>query len=163
MTATPQRWEFGRVESVDDLPDFTPVEFHLYGYDRETKQEHDFEFHALSTQPFGSTLDVMRQQNDQGEVPANVAIAFLYDCLIPSERARWDEVVHKGELYFKIEALVEMAQTLLAYYGEGEANRPTSPPSGSPDGRLPAGPTSTVVHNGRVSTSVPSTQPTPLM
>ena len=158
-------WEFGRV-APEDLPDFEPIPFVLYGYEIPDGIEHAYTFHARATQPFGTTLDMMRKQNAKGEVEASAAIAFIESCIIKEDIDRWREVVSDpdNDMHFQQEALVEMAQALLVHYAQGDPAvevRPTSPRSASRGGRQTAGRTSTVVHDGRVSHSQPSELATP--
>lgn len=155
-TTKPEAWEFGRLEP-EDLPDFEPIEFTLFGYDRKTKEEHGFVFHAKSTQPFGSTLDIALESDDKGDIPGNVAVKYLYDCLEEDDRAEWDEVVHRGPLHFDADALAQMAQKLIEFYNGGdEAVRPSGPRSARRAGSRRAGGTTTVEHSGRTSTSARS-------
>lgn len=152
-------WVFGRVENPEtDLPDFTPIEFTLIGYDTDTREEVPFKFRARATQPFGNMVEVMRSSNVEGEVDVSVAIGYLEACVIDEDRERWNETIHRSKLHFQNAALGEMAQKFVTYYAEvdGTDLPPTQGP-GSSAGPRRAGGTTRVEHNGRVSTSERST------
>jgi hypothetical protein len=155
---TPQdEWVFGKVENPEELPDFTPIAFTLVGYDRDTREEHDFTFHARSTTPFGASIDIMRELDSSDPTRNNAAaVRFIEDCLEPTDRERWQEVVHDGALHFERDTLAQLAQKLVDYYfvaEGGEGTLPSPPRSVRRNGSRQTGGTTTVEHAGRVSTS----------
>jgi hypothetical protein len=153
-------WQFGKIEP-EELPDFTPIEFTLFGYDQETLEEQAFTFHARATMPFGGAYDAFRATNEKGRVNAAVAARFLGECLLEEEQEEWDSFIHSKTIHIKATAITEITTKLMEHYGAGDGERPTPPRSARRGGQRQTGGTATVKHSGRVSTSSRSASATP--
>ena len=119
----------GRVEHPEDI-DLEPIEVPVIGYTVDHEEvEEIFSFRGV--QPTGASIEVLRNINDDGNVPVKLILDFVDACLLGSDQEKWKEFVNDPDVYIEQDTLIELYKTIMEVY----AARPTMPPSDSRSGR----------------------------
>lgn len=142
---------FGLVDDLSVIPDRTPLEFKIVGYNAD-RQPTTFVFHARPTMPLGAMLDVASAANEEGGVNVSAITSFLSAVITTEDADAWSAALHDPELYFVDTMLQGLVEWLAATYAE----RPTPPPSASQPGGGSTGTSPTVAPASVVSTSAVS-------
>ena len=143
----PRLEAIGRVEDVESL-DFDPIIIPVIGY-TEDKEEVEFEAYFRPFEPTGQALNVLRVMDQDGDVPAKVAIAYLDACILAGHQDAWREFLDRPDVYVHQDTLVGLYKTIVEFY----TARPTSQPSDSPTGPGQHGKTSRAAASSKGSTS----------
>lgn len=137
----------GRVEDPQEL-DLDPIEIPVVGYTlRREEAEETFSFRPV--QPAGATIDILLSLTESGSVPVPKIMGFLQECLVTSDRDRWNDFLNDPDIMVEQSTLAQLYQALMEVY----ANRPTLRSSASGGGGRPVKRTSTAARAARASAS----------
>lgn len=142
---------FGIVSDVSELPDLTPIEFAIVGYNIE-RQPTTYTLHARPNLPLGVMLDVADAANADGSIDPTAVRNFLDAVIAPADAEAWGKLIRDPDVYFVDRMLQELVEWLAAVYSD----RPTLPPSASQPGGGSTGTSSTDVPASPALTSAVS-------
>lgn len=127
----------GRVENPQEL-DLDPIVVPVVGYDQDHK-EHVEEFKFRPIQPTGASIEVLRQQDEQGNVPVKTVLLFLDKCLMPEEKERWDSFLDDPHVFVAQDTIVALYEVIMQVYSDRPTVRQSASPSGAANSRRTSG------------------------
>lgn len=136
----------GRVEDPQTL-DLEPIVVPVVGYDKD-HAEHIEEFRFRPIQPTGASLKVLREQDEQGNVPVKTVLTFLDKCLMAEDHDRWEAFLDDPHVFVGQDTIVALYEAVMQVYAE----RPTVRQSASRSGAAISKRTSGGAARGRPST-----------
>ena len=119
------RKEFVAGSSIHD-----EVAFTVKGTDRTSGEPFEEEFRCLPDAPGTALVMLLGAIDGSLALRAGAVISFLDAVLVPEDEARFRVLIQSKDRLIPVETLGEIMDWLVEAY----ANRPTPPPSGSPDG-----------------------------
>jgi hypothetical protein len=134
----------GRAERPEDL-DFDPVVIPIVGYTADHREViHEAKFRGM--EPTGAAMNLMRQTDAKGNVPASLVIQYLDRCLLKEDRDEFNAFIDDDDVYVDQKVLMEAYRQLVAYYSKRPTTRrpDSSPGPSQPVQTFAAAPTETV-------------------
>ena len=94
-------------------------------------EEHAQTFHCLAQPPGGFVAELFGARASTGFYAIAAAARFVRGCLVAQDEEAWDEIIRSKDSIVPYQRIAE----ILDFLAEAYIGRPTTPPSGSPDGR----------------------------